>query len=186
MNNIQNIFYSISNKEAMCINNIYTFLCKNIINKNFIITEKEISLIFNYLDNSNNFEIESQDIWEDSSIQKEIFEATIFFIDTTKTLDYHSFKKNFFLLLKNSKFSNLIIDIITKNLDNIFHIYLNSLYVSLSEKHHSFTDKYFEFYFITTAKNHFTQSSFFANDCYSFRFILDGAIKYKSATRFYS
>ncbi|MGL5122596.1 MAG: hypothetical protein ACRC6K_00300 [Fusobacteriaceae bacterium] len=184
MNSINTIFNLNSNKDARCINNIYTFLCINIINKNFIITEKEISIIFTYLNNFDNFEEESKYLWERSSIQKEIFYATIFFFNTAKILDHSNFQKKFFLFLKNSKFSNLIVDTLTKNLDILFHIYLNSLYVLLTEKFYSFSDKYFEFYFISNPDNNFTQSSFFLNDSFSFRFILDGAIKYKSATRF--
>lgn len=180
MNNTQQIFHFASNKEALCIFNIYTFLCKNIINKNFIITNEEISMIFNYLDDPNNLEIKSNNIWHNHSIQKEIFDVTIFFFNTAKTLDYSSFNKKFVLLLKNNNFSEFIVNTVEKNLTSIYHIYLNSLFVFLEKKHHSFKDKYFEFYYISAlVNNHFTKSSYFLDDCFSFRFILEGSIQYK-------
>lgn len=179
MSNIQQIFQLASNKDALCIFNIYTFLCKNIINKNFIITNEEVSMIFNYFEEENNLEIKSSDIWNNYSIQKEIFDATIYFIQVAKTLDYSDFNNNFLLLLKYNNFSEFIITVVEKNLKNIYYIYLNSFSIFLEKDYHFFKDNFFEFYFISTINEYATKNSFFSNDCFSVRFILEGSVKYK-------
>lgn len=180
MNTIQQFFNLTSNKEALCINNIYTFLCKNIINKNFIITEPEISIIFNYLESTNNTDTYSKNLWNKFSIQKEIFDSTIFIYNLLKTSEYSTLNKNILPLLKNNNFSEIVINTINSSFNNIYHIYLNALYISLDKTHHSFQDKNFEFYLTPPDANHFTKSSYFIEDCYSFRFILDGSVKYRN------
>lgn len=167
------------NKDVFCLLNIYKFLCKHAINRNFIITANEILLIRTYVNNPFVFKKKSNNFWDEYSIQREIFEATILFFLNIKELNYLTFHENFLLILNNNNFSNFIIKIFSKNLKTIYHIYLNSLYIDLNKHYHSFKDTNFEFYLITTSDNNFSESSYFIDDCISFRFVLEGSVRYK-------
>lgn len=167
------------NTEELSFFNIYIFFCKKIISRNYSITEEEINIIFNYLENSNAFNADSIQTWDRYSIQKQIFKLTIFFLKTFKNLSFEDFNLNYHSLLKNEGFSSYLINAFSENIYVLYHIYLNSNYVFLEQTHHFFKDNNFEFYLITTANNHFTKSSYFLNDVISFRFILNGSIKYK-------
>ncbi|MGL5277747.1 MAG: helix-turn-helix domain-containing protein [Cetobacterium sp.] len=178
MDQFEELFYINKDKNILCFYKIYAFLCKNIINKNIIITKEEILMIFNFFENPLDFKIDGNLIWSEYSIQKEIFKATIFFLEKSKefkTGKNLKFKNYFLLLLQAVEFSSILKKTLHQNSTLLYKIYLT---FSSNDEKELFKDKYFELYHITESSNSINSSGII-EDSFSFKFILNGNIEYE-------